>query len=276
MKKILVVSGSARKKGNTMSMVKVVEDKMTSMNQEVEFEYLHLIDKDLKYCVGCSLCLRKGGHNCPLKDDKDEILEKMHEADGIIFTSPGYSAMVSALFKNFIDRFMYLDHIPEFIGKPVLIVSTSGGDGVMGAPKFMANNSFYWWGCNIVDVIGIGHAFYTINKRTKIKCDKRLHEAAKKLNYEVVERPIRKPTFRQYMYFMFNKTELEVSPDVMPYRTKVWEENGWLNSSYYYDTSINPLYRLMGFVGFGLMKFIYRRLLGKEASMNLATYVQNN
>lgn len=276
MKKILVISGSARKNGNTMSMVKIVEEEMKQINQEVEFEYLYLIDQELKYCIGCSICLRKGGHMCPLKDDKDAILEKMHEADGIIFASPGYAAMVSGMFKNFIDRFMYLDHIPEFVGKPVLIVSTSGGDGVMGAPKFMANNSFVWWGCNIVDIIGIGHAFYTINEKSRNKYNKRLQKAALALNHEIIHRPVRKPTFRQYMYFMFNRTELEISPDVMPYRTKVWEEHGWMGASYYYKTKVNLLYRGLGFIGFGLMKVIYRRLLGKEASMALAEYVKNN
>ena len=157
MKKIVVVSGSPRKSGNTMNMVKIVEEEMKQLNGLVEFEYIYLIEKNLKYCIGCSKCLTEGGHNCPLKDDKDEILEKMLKTDGLIFASPGYAAMVSGLFKNFIDRFMYQDHIPEFIGKPTLIISTSGGDGVMGAPKYMANMSFYWWGCTIVDIMQLLH-----------------------------------------------------------------------------------------------------------------------
>ncbi|WDV46196.1 NAD(P)H-dependent oxidoreductase [Clostridiaceae bacterium M8S5] len=273
---ILVVSGSPRKSGNTMSMVNYVEKAMNKKYDNISVEYLHLIDKELKYCIGCCLCLRKGGNQCPLEDDKDEILRKMHEADGIIFASPGYSAMVSGLFKNFLDRFMYLDHIPEFVGKPVMVLSTSGGDGVMGAPKFMANNSFYWWGCNIVDIIGIRHAFYTNNRKTHMKYNKRLSSAADKLISATSNKINVSPNFRQYIYFMFNKTELEVSPDVMPYRTKVWEENGWMRSDYYYETKINPLFKCVGFVVFGMMKVVYRRLLGKDASKALAEYLKNN
>lgn len=277
MKKILVVSGSPRKKGNTMSMVKIIEDEIKGIDNEITFEYIHLIDKKLDYCIGCSICLRKGGHLCPLdKDDKPEILKKMHEADGIIFASPGYAAMVSGMFKNFIDRFMYLDHIPEFVGKPTLIVSTSGGDGVMGAPKFMANNSFYWWGCDIVDIIGIGHAFYTVHEKTRTKVTNRLKDSAQKLVNSINAKSLPSPRFRQYMYFMFNKTELQISSTVMPYRTKVWNDNGWMDMDYYYNTRINPLFKIVGFMLFGAMKKVYKRLLGENADKALAEYVQNN
>lgn len=274
--KVLVVSGSPRKKGNTMNMVKIVEDNINNIEESIEFEYLYLIDSDLKYCIGCSRCLTHGGDKCPLKDDAASILKKMHEADGIIFASPGYAAMVSGLFKNFIDRFMYLDHIPELIAKPVLILSTSGGDGVMGAPKYMANMSFLWWGCNVVDIIGIGHAFYTINKNYKKKTEKRLQLASEKFYDAIRIQPKPSPNFKQYLYFMFNKTELEVSSTVMPFRTKVWEEKGWMKADYYYDTTVNPFYKLVGFIAFGLFKLVYRVLLGKDGDAKLAEYVRQN
>ncbi|MDC7126260.1 MAG: NAD(P)H-dependent oxidoreductase [Spirochaetales bacterium] len=274
--KVLVVSGSPRKNGNTMSMVKIVENNMKKIDESVDFEYLHLIDKDLRYCRGCTICLRKGGHNCPLKDDAPSILKAMNEADGIIFASPGYAAMVSGLFKNFIDRFMYLDHIPELIAKPAMIMSTSGGDGVMGAPKYMAKMSFYWWACNITDIIGIGHAFYVINDKKRLKIERQLLRASDKFYDAVRLQPKPRPSFIQYMYFMFNKTELEVSSTGMPFRTKVWEENGWMKMDYYYKTRVNPLFKIIGFIAFGGMKLVYHNLLGKDADTRLAKYVLEN
>ena len=274
--KVLVVSGSPRKNGNTMSMVRIVEEDMKKIDESIEFEYLHLIDKDLRYCRGCSVCLRRGGHNCPLKDDAPSILRSMHIADGIIFASPGYASMVSGLFKNFIDRFMYLDHIPELIAKPSLIISTSGGDGVMGAPNYMARMSFYWWACNITDIIGIGHAFYVINKKKRLKIENRLLKASEKFYDSVRLQPKPRPKFIQYMYFMFNKTELEVSSTVMPFRTMIWKEKGWMNMDYYYKTRVNPFFKLFGFIAFGSMKTVYRKLLGKDADSRLAEYVQTN
>ncbi|MBI9108879.1 MAG: NAD(P)H-dependent oxidoreductase [Spirochaetales bacterium] len=274
--KILVISGSPRKKGNTMSMVKIVEKEMMEIDESIEFEYIHLIDKDLRFCRGCSLCLREGGDKCPLKDDGQHILKSMHNADGIIFASPGYSAMVSGLMKNFIDRFMYLDHIPELIAKPILIISTSGGDGVMGAPNYMAKMSFYWWACNIIDIIGIGHAFYTINDKVKRRTEKKLRKAAEKLYDTARLKPEPRPRFIQYMYFGFNRTELEISSSVMPYRTRVWKENNWLKMNYYYSTGVNPLFKLIGGIVFSAMKISYRILLGKDGDKKIAAYVREN
>lgn len=271
--KILVVSGSPRKKGNTMSMVKIIENEMNEIDNSIKYEYVHLIDKDLRFCIGCSKCLREGGHNCPLKDDAQGLLKSMHKADGIIFASPGYAAMVSGLMKNFIDRFMYLDHIPELIAKPTLIISTSGGDGVMGAPRYMARMSFYWWACNITDIIGIGHAFYIINPKVQKKTDVKLKKAAGKF-YDVVRlQPKPRPKFIQYMYFLFNKTELEISSTVQPYRTEVWRQKNWMNMDYYYETNIHVLHKLVGSLASGIMKLVFRVLLGKDGDRKLANWV---
>jgi len=274
--KILVVSGSPRKKGNTMSMVKIVESNMKEIDESIDFEYCYLIEKDLRFCRGCSNCLRQGGEKCPLKDDKMEILQSMHNADGIIFASPGYASMVSGLFKNFIDRFMYLDHIPELIAKPTLIISTSGGDGVMGAPKYMAKMSFYWWACNITDIIGIPHAFYILNDKYRKKIEKKLLKSAGKFYDTVRLQPKPRPKFIQYLYFMFNKTELEISSTVMPFRTNVWKDKGWMKMDYYYKTRVNPIYKMVGALAFGMMKIVYRNIMGKNADTALAEYVQTN
>jgi multimeric flavodoxin WrbA len=200
----------------------------------------------------------------------------MHSADGLVFASPGYSAMVSGLFKNFLDRFMYLDHIPEFIGVPVSIICTSGGDGVNGAPDFTSNNAITWWGCNIVNKIGIAHAFYYINNKYRKKTEMKLQKAADKMHREISEKPKRSPTFRQYMYFMFNKVELQISSTVMPYRMKVWDEKGWIKADYYYKAFVNPLYKTVCFFLFSYMKIAYRFLLGKNGDAALADWVKNN
>lgn len=274
MKKIVVVNGSPRKKGNTMSMVKIIEDEMKAQDPSVSFEYIHLIDQNLGYCLGCNQCLLQGPDKCLKKDDGQEILKTMLSADGLIFASPGYAAMVSGLYKNFMDRFMYLDHMPEFGGVPALIVSTSGGDGVGGAPKFMANNGIVWWGCHVVDQIGIGHAFYVMNQKQRQKADKRLKKASKMLYGAIVSERKVKPSFRSYMYYIFNKSEGEISPSAQPARYAFWVEQGYFDA-YYYDTTINPLYRMVGASFSGIMKLVFKLLLGKEADKKLGDWTHN-
>mgnify|MGYP001002794253 CR=1 FL=1 len=276
MKTVLVISGSPRKKGNTMEIVKRIEEDSLKIDPTVRFDYIHLIDRNLGFCRGCSRCLTRGGDACPLKDDKSDLLDSMRKADGLIFASPGYSHMVSALYKNFMDRFMYLDHIPELINKPALIVSTTGGDGVSGTPEYMNRKSVLWWGCDIVDTIGVAHAFYTINRRYHEKINKRLNRSAGRFLETMESGTKRKPTFGQYMCFKQNQAELIISPDAMPYRTEIWNENGWMKQDYYYSVKVNPLYRIIGSSMILMVSVMYRLMIGKDMSGKMRQYLCEN
>ncbi|MGB9979655.1 NAD(P)H-dependent oxidoreductase [Methanobacterium sp.] len=99
---VLAIMGSPNKKGNTYELTRKLEDSMKKLG-EVEFEYVFLKDINLKTCRGCGVCFEKGEKFCPLKDDRPMLEEKMHNADGVIFTSPNYVFNVSGIIKNFID-----------------------------------------------------------------------------------------------------------------------------------------------------------------------------
>ena len=273
MGKIVVVSASPRKKGYTMKMVKIFEESIKKLDSNIEFEYIYLIQKNLKYCIGCCRCLTEGGHNCPIEDDAKKILETMHSADGLIFAAPGYAHAISGLFKNFVDRFMYLDHIPEFVGIPATIISTSGAEGIMKPPKYISEWAITWWGCNVVDLLGIGSSFFIANEKYRQKSKDKLKKAAENFYKELNRKTPKKPSFLQYQYFMFNKGELLIAPTANPYRAKVWKENGWLDSDYYYKVSINPLFKIFGAFLVVVMKLIYRKMMGKNANEKLQQYL---
>ncbi len=122
--------GSPRKKGNTYRVVERVREKLMDINGEIDFEFLFLPDCELRSCAGCFQCIAKGEERCPLKDDRDPIMMKMLQADGIIFAAPCYAMGVPAIMKNFIDRFAYTLHRPLFFDKAFMAVATVGG--VMG------------------------------------------------------------------------------------------------------------------------------------------------
>ena len=71
---------------------------------DVQFDYVHLKDVELKPCRGCFMCFMNGNERCPVKDDKEMIAQRLEEADGVIFVSPVYSMHVSSLMKLFVDR----------------------------------------------------------------------------------------------------------------------------------------------------------------------------
>lgn len=70
----------------------------------VEYEMVRLSEYNIGTCRGCRICFDKGEEFCPHKDDRDKLIEKMKDSDGVIFASPNYSFQVSGLMKVFLDR----------------------------------------------------------------------------------------------------------------------------------------------------------------------------
>ena len=130
--KLLAICGSPRK-GNTYKSLTTIRDAFPM----IDFELLHLNDMDFSLCRGCYGCVLHGESRCPLKDDKELILRKISEADGLILASPVYSHMVSALMKNFFDRFGYLAHRPQFFDKYAMSMVTCSGYGAESALEYM-------------------------------------------------------------------------------------------------------------------------------------------
>jgi len=83
------------------------------------------------------VCVKKGEDKCPIKDDRDLIIQEMMEADGFIMASPVYSHMVSAPMKNFFDRFGFYAHRPHFFEKFALSIATCSGYGGEYAIEYM-------------------------------------------------------------------------------------------------------------------------------------------
>lgn len=99
--KVIAINGSSRKSGNTTKIIEVVFGELKKFG--IECELIELAGRDIQPCKGCFACSGKG--NCVFKhDDFCEVMEKMKSADGIILGSPVYSADVSGIMKNLLDR----------------------------------------------------------------------------------------------------------------------------------------------------------------------------
>ncbi len=130
--KIIAICGSPRK-GNTYSVL----DNIKKNFPDIDFKILMLKDLNFEMCKGCYSCVMRGEEKCPLKDDRDMLVKKMTEADGVIFSSPVHSHMVSAFMKNFFDRFGYLAHRPQFFDKYSMSLTTGSGYGAEFALQYM-------------------------------------------------------------------------------------------------------------------------------------------
>ena len=101
MKKVLVLSGSPRKGGNSDLLCdEFVKGAKESGN---EVEKIFIRSKKIGYCNACYYCKNSGG-KCAIKDDMAEILDKIQAADVIVMASPVYFYSIDAQMKALIDR----------------------------------------------------------------------------------------------------------------------------------------------------------------------------
>lgn len=100
MKKVLIISGSPRKGGNSDTLCDRFLDGAKEAGNEVEKIFLN--DRHINYCTGCGAC--NTTHRCVQKDDMAEILEKMVAADVIVLATPVYFYSAGARLKTLIDR----------------------------------------------------------------------------------------------------------------------------------------------------------------------------
>lgn len=99
-KKVLILSGSPRKGGN--SDILCDEFMKGAKENGNEVEKIRVAEKKIGYCRACYACRETG--KCAIKDDMSEVLQKMIDYDVIVLASPVYFYSIDAQLKALIDR----------------------------------------------------------------------------------------------------------------------------------------------------------------------------
>lgn len=99
-KKVLVITSSFRKNGNTDILASQFADGALKNGHEVEM--VHLRDLKLNFCMGCYACVKL--ERCIQKDDYNTLFPKMMDADAICFAAPTYFYSVDGRMKTLFDR----------------------------------------------------------------------------------------------------------------------------------------------------------------------------
>jgi len=125
-KKVLVLLGSPRRKGNSAILADQISKGAKTAKAKVETIYLH--GRNIAPCKGCLTCQKKGSKGCSIKDDMQGIYLKLIEADAWVIASPVYWFTMSAQTKIFMDRCFGLPayHKDPFRGKRIAIAMTYG------------------------------------------------------------------------------------------------------------------------------------------------------
>lgn len=101
--RITTLLGSARKKGNTATVLGWVEAELERMGHTVQRVYLN--SKAIAGCLGCAKCKENPDEiACVQKDDAQDVLGRMIASDAVLYASPVYFWGFSTQLKALIDR----------------------------------------------------------------------------------------------------------------------------------------------------------------------------
>ena len=145
--KVLGISGSMRKEGNTAQLIKVVLGQCRDAG--IKTEFVSLAGKKILPCLGCGKCKEKKW--CVIEtDDWGEIAEKMLDCEVLVIGSPVYYYDVCGQLKNFIDRTYSLYHDRKLSGRKGIAVAVNASKGAERTVKtiegFLNSHEFSFLG----------------------------------------------------------------------------------------------------------------------------------
>jgi len=146
--KVLGLSGSMRKEGNTAQLIKVILQRCKDAG--IRTEFVSLAGKKIMPCLGCEKC--KVEKWCINKtDDWDDIVKKVLDCDVLVIGSPTYYYDVNGQLKNFIDRTYSLYHDRKLAGRKGVAVAVHANKGAVRTIQtiegFLSSHEFASLGC---------------------------------------------------------------------------------------------------------------------------------
>lgn len=259
--KILVINGGMRL-GNTWKLTSLVKEYIKSLDKEIDFEELHLKDINLPFCLGCSLCFRKGHEYCPHNQQIQLVMDKIEESDGIIFSAPTYYMQMPALTKNFIDHLSFMFHRPRYFSKKALVISTTGGVGAKKATNYMSATMIGWGfnRCYQLPVSAISWNDYHPKESDKRKS----FTTARKFYADLVSGKLHVPSFSALIpYNLFRGMSFDYRKGTK-YEIRdgsFWEETGLIDKTYSPMVPLPVYKKLFGNMFYLLAKMISKRMI---------------
>lgn len=120
MKKVVVISTSLRARSNSDILAdKFIEGAKAAGN---DIEKITLKDKDIRFCRGCFACAEQ--KKCVINDDVNAIMEKVLNADVVVWATPIYYYEMSGQMKTLIDR-MNAMYSMDYKFRDIYLLSTA-------------------------------------------------------------------------------------------------------------------------------------------------------
>lgn len=124
-KKVLMILTSPRSGGNSDTLAEEFAKGVRASGHQLEM--IALRDKNIDFCKGCMACTEADG--CLVSDDYGNILvQKIKEADVIVYSTPIYFYGLSGQMKMMLDRTMPL-YLKECAFRDVYLLASAEEDG---------------------------------------------------------------------------------------------------------------------------------------------------
>lgn len=122
-KKVLIISSSLRAGSNSEILARECEKGAKAAGHEVEF--LSLKGKEIRFCIGCLACQSTG--RCVLRDDVTGIMDKVKDAEVLVFATPVYYYEMSGALKTLLDRLNPL-YPADYAFREIYMIATAAED----------------------------------------------------------------------------------------------------------------------------------------------------
>jgi multimeric flavodoxin WrbA len=162
--KLLILSGSRNRDGQTARLIKAVQKGFSA--GKGESEVIFLIEKQIERCRMCEadgwgLCRRES--RCIIDDDLQGIIDKVKAADVLVFANPVYFSDLSESMRCFLDRYRRTLFKPGKApppgfgisgGTPAVGICYAGGSGNgTASASFNLERILQTCGLDVVDMI---------------------------------------------------------------------------------------------------------------------------
>ncbi len=211
---------------------------------DVQGEIVTLSDYDIGVCRGCKVCFDRGEEHCPLKDDRDVLIEKLMASDAVVFASPNYSWNVSGVMKVFLDRLGFAFHRPRFHGKTATSIVVQGmfrGREIRKYLEFVAGGL----GFRVVKGSVI-RTLEPMSEKAQQKMDKALAEQSRRFHDQLLRPAYPAPSLFELMMFRMGRTGIETSAPKDKRDYAYYRDQGWFESDFYYPTRLGPFKKAAG------------------------------
>lgn len=264
-KKITVFIGSPRKQ----LTYKVVEEFVEDLKRfgDIECEYVFLKDVNLANCRGCCNCFLKGEEHCPLRDDRDALIQKIEDLDGVVFATPNYSLNVSGIMKTFLDRLAFVFHRPRFFGKAFMGVVVQGIYGGKDVVNYLEKVGGAW-GFTVGKDFSVT-AFQPLTPSEQKKISEEVRKAARRFHQALTRPSLPAPSLLRLMLFRLSRSSIRAMLDETYRDYRYFTEKGWFKSPYYYSARLGPVKALAGLFGDSLGE----RMASKRLAQSMAVGV---